>query len=274
MAQLLPTDVARSAAPAWRRFVEARRELEEHEAVVAGVCIRSRRARPPSGEAGPPLVLLAGLGLSGHYLLPLARVLSARLPVWVPDLPGFGRSDRPRTVLDIDELADVVVAWMDVIGLDGAVLVGNSMGCQVAVEAAVRHPHRVRAVVLDAPTIDAAARSFVRHIGRITVDAFREPFSLWFLQMFDWVRAGPRRLIVATRQTFAHRMEHRLPGVTCPALVIRGGRDPIVPERWAEEVAAALPRGSLHVEPGGSHAMPYSAPDRLGTAILRFVDTL
>jgi pimeloyl-ACP methyl ester carboxylesterase len=176
--------------------------------------------------------------------------------------------------LDLAELGDVIVAWMDDVGLDQAVLVGNSMGCQVAVEAAARHPHRVRGVVLDAPTIDAGARSLLRHIGRITVDAFREPFSLWFLQIFDWARAGPRRLVVSTRHTFAHRMEERLPAVQCPALVVRGGRDPIVPERWAEQVVAGLPRGELHLDPAGTHAMPYSAPTRLASAIVRFVDAL
>jgi pimeloyl-ACP methyl ester carboxylesterase len=274
MTHLVPISAPPWRARAWRRFLDARWHLEVHEAMVQGLCVRSRRAEPPDGDDGTPLVLLAGLGLSGNYLLPLGRALSERCTVWVPDLPGFGRSDRPRDVLDIAELGDAVIAWMDVVGLDGAVLIGNSMGCQIAVEAAARHPDRVRAVVLDAPTIDAHARSLIRHVGRITIDALHEPFSLWGLQIFDWVRTGPRRLIGSTRHTFAHRMEERLPAVVCPALVVRAARDPIVPQRWAEEVAAMLDRGELHVDPHGSHAMPYSAPARLAATIVRFVETL
>ncbi len=256
-----------------RRYLAARRVFERADVQVGGVRIATRRAGPEPGAPGgpPPVVLLPGLGLSARYLLPFGAELAEHVPVWAPDPPGFGRSARPRELLDLPALGRFVIAWMDAVGLERAVLYGNSMGCQIAVEATVAGPDRVAAVVLDAPTIDAGARSVARHTGRILLDALLEAPSIALMQTRDWLVAGPRRMVATTRYTFAHHIEDRLPGVHHPVLVVRGGRDPIVPQGWTEHVTALLPRGVLEVVPGGSHAMVYSDPSRLAERTLAFV---
>ena len=96
-----------------------------------------------AGGAGPPVVLVHGYGVSGRYLLPLARVVAARCAAYVPDLPGRGRRGRPAAATGIGDLADVLGDWLDVVGLPAPVLVANSMGCQIVTELAVRRPDRV-----------------------------------------------------------------------------------------------------------------------------------
>jgi pimeloyl-ACP methyl ester carboxylesterase len=80
----------------------------------------------------------------------------------VIDLPGFGLSGDPGRVLDVTEHADHLADWLEMAGLPPVVVLGNSFGCQVAVELAVRHPHRIAGLVLVGPTVDpplpAAAR--------------------------------------------------------------------------------------------------------------------
>ncbi len=95
----------------------------------------------PAGRA--PVVLVHGLGVSSRYMRPLARHLATDFRVHAPDLPGFGRSDKPRRVLSIPELADRLAAWMEAAGPRRASLVGNSLGCEILVELALRHPERV-----------------------------------------------------------------------------------------------------------------------------------
>lgn len=259
-------------APSLRRLLAARRQLEWQSVPVGHGRMRVRRFVPgPDAADGPTVVLLAGLGLSGHYLLPVAAELAPRFLVWAPDLPGYGRTLPGRVALDVPELADAVVAWMDRVGLERAVLVGNSMGCQTAVEAAARHPARVSHVVLEGPTIDAGARSVLRHVGRIAIAGRREPPSLGPIQVLDWARSGPRSVVATIRYAFTHRIEERLPEVRCPALVVRGARDPIVPQPWAERVAAGLPNGSLVVVPDASHAMVYAWPRELARLVETFV---
>ena len=255
---------------ALRRFLASHRAFDLVSTTVDG---RRMSARRPHRQltSGEPVVLVAGLGLSGRYLLPVARELAARFPVWVPDLPGFGRSECPPRALDIAGLGDALVAWMTASGIPTAALLGNSMGCQIAVEAAARHPERITSLVLEGPTMDAGARNVWRHVVRVGLDAFRESPSLGPLQVLDWIRTGPRRLIATTKFAFAHRIEDRAQFVRCPALVVRGGRDPIVPQRWAGQVADALPHGALHVVPRGTHAMTYSNPRSLAEVVEAFL---
>lgn len=58
-------------------------------------------------------------------MVPIARRIAAELPVFVPDLPGHGRSEKPERTLDVPGLAQALRAWMDAVGVrQAARLVG------------------------------------------------------------------------------------------------------------------------------------------------------
>jgi len=247
-----------------------RREPEKTLTVVDG---RRMHARVSGAEAagGPPVVLVHGLVVSGRYMVPLLDELARSYAVYAPDLPGFGRSEGPDRAPDVAGLADALAAWMRAAGLGGAALVGNSMGCQVIVELALRHPGLVEKMVLQGPTMDPGARSAPRQIWRLLVDMTREPPSLIPIEGLDLLRAG----VVRSWRTFRHALrdpiEQKLPGVRVPALVVHASRDRISPHSWAEEVARLLPDGRLVVLPGSAHAANYSAPAEFAHAIRSFL---
>ena len=226
--------------------------------------------------AGPdsavPIVLVHGIGVSGRYLLPTARLLGGRHAVYVPDLIGFGKSSRPRHALTLVEHAEVLAQWVRGAGLPPAVFVGNSAGCQVLVELAARHPALVERLVLTGPTVDAHARNFWRQLGRLLADTVREPLALVAIIAADYASAGSRRVLLTALDALRDRPEEKLPRVQAPTLVVRGERDALVSQRWAEEVAGHLPRGRLVVVPGAPHAVNYAAPSALVREILAFLD--
>jgi 2-hydroxy-6-oxonona-2,4-dienedioate hydrolase len=207
-----------------------------------------------------PVVLVHGIGVSGAYFVALATDLARDRPVLAPDLPGFGRSDRPADVPGIHELADALLAWLDAVHLPRATMVGNSMGCQVVVDLLVRHAARADGLVLISPTVDPRARTALRQAGRLAVDCVREPPELLAIVARDYAAFGARRFLLTGRSALADPIETKLPRLDVPALVIRGGRDPVVPQRWAEEAAALLPHGRLETVPGAAHACHYTAP--------------
>src|SRR6266540_2854322 len=86
--------------------------IESRWLEVSGLGVHARVA----GE-GPPVVLVHGYGVSGSYMLPLAQSLAPSFSVFVPDLPGYGRSQRPRTPLGIADLAAALAGWLDAAGL-------------------------------------------------------------------------------------------------------------------------------------------------------------
>jgi 2-hydroxy-6-oxonona-2,4-dienedioate hydrolase len=251
------------------RMLAASRSFDVEETTVGRLVARARVGGSP--QAAQTLVLVPGLGLSGRYMLPLAAELAVHARVWVPVMPGFGSSDRPSEPLDLPAMGEFIVEWMAEVGIECAALVGNSMGCQIAVEAALRRPDRISHLVLDGPTIDSHARTMPQLIWRVALDALREPASLGFVQTAEWLATGPRRLARTARCALDHVVESRIGAVRCPVLVVRSGRDPLVSQRWAEELCSSAPRGSLHTVPRGTHALPYSDPQLLAAVVTGFL---
>ncbi|MBL8306164.1 MAG: alpha/beta fold hydrolase [Rubrivivax sp.] len=112
-----------------------------------------------AGE-GPPVVLLHQSPASSAELEPLIRHLAPHFTVLAPDTPGFGHSD-PLAPSDaepgIDAFVDALLALFDVLGLQQPALFGSHTGAIVATRFAVRHPHRVRALVPNGVLLNTAA---------------------------------------------------------------------------------------------------------------------
>lgn len=203
--------------------------------------------------------------------MPTAERLAPYFSVYVPDLPGYGTSDKPGEVLDVPGLADVLMRWMTDNHIAPVHLIANSFGCQVVVDLAVRYPDPVRSTVLIGPTTDPRARTPHQQIFGLLLDGPRERISLWPTLMRDSIDMGPRRALLTFRHMLADAPEEKLSRVLAPTLVVRGERDPIASKAWTEEVARLLPRGELLVVPGAPHAINYSAPDRLIRVVLPFL---
>ena len=223
----------------------------------------------PAGA--PPVVLVHGLGVSSRYMVPTARRLARFFPTYAPDFPGFGRSERPAEALTLPELADGLVAWLDASGLDRPAMLANSLGCQVVVDLAVRHPGRLSCAVLAGPTGDPEAAGLLGMVGRLLADVPREPLSALPLQAFDYLSAGPLRDLRTARAMMRDPFVAKLPLVPHPVLVVRGERDPIAPQRWAAELADRLPRGELATVPAAAHIVNYSHPAELVSLVRAFL---
>jgi 2-hydroxy-6-oxonona-2,4-dienedioate hydrolase len=231
--------------------------------------LTSAEALPPDA---PTIVLVHGVAVSSRYLVPLAEHLVPRARVYLPDLPGYGRSDRPAgRDLTVPELADALLDWMGRVGLDRPHLLGNSFGCQVIADLAARYPDRVGRLVLQGPTFDPAARSAWRQALRWLAVVPFERFSEGPVLLRDLWDLGPCRAIDMIRKGLDDRIEANLPRVTAPTLVVRGTRDVIVPQRWAEEATRLLPSGRLMAIEGAAHTINYSQPARLVEVIWPFL---
>lgn len=224
-------------------------------------------------SALPPVVLVHGLVVSGRYMVPTAALLASRLHVLVPDLPGFGRSAGPRRALDVEGLARHLDRWLATVGLTRPpLLVANSFGCQIVAELAALARPPLHGVVLTGPTVDPAHRSLFAQAARFLADTVREPPQLAGIIAMDFLRAGPTRALRTTLAALRHRVEDRLPEVTVPALVVRGERDPICPQEWAEQAAALLPQSRLEVIALAPHAVTFAAPEAVARLVMQLAE--
>jgi 2-hydroxy-6-oxonona-2,4-dienedioate hydrolase len=225
------------------------------------------------GEGPPAFVLLHGLGVASRMMAPLAVRIVDQGTVLAPDLPGFGANEQEEE-LSLTEQVAAVIRWLDE-RLDerraALTLVGCSLGAQIALHVAASRPDWLRALVLASPTMDPAVRSWPAIATRWPLETALQSPSFWRLQYEDHGRAGLRRVLRTTRQAMDDRPEELLGSVEVPTLVLRGTRDPLVSDDWAERVAAGLPHGVNVRLPGARHAMTYEEPVAVAVAIERFL---
>lgn len=119
-------------------------------------------------DGGPTIVLLHGISASWRWFAHLFPALSQHHRVVAVDLPGFGGSSFSRHHLTFDGLADAVVDVCDALAIEAPVVLGHSMGSMVATRVAVRHPARLRSLIITGGPILSLV-----HLVRRPVETFR-----------------------------------------------------------------------------------------------------
>jgi 2-hydroxy-6-oxonona-2,4-dienedioate hydrolase len=203
------------------------------------------------------LILVPGLGVSPRYFRPLVEALDG-IETIAPDLRRFDTLERQANALR--EHAEA-----------GSMFLGNSYGCQIIAELAVRDPDLVGRAIFVSPTVDRRARSVVKQAGRLLLDMTREQPSLVPLVVRDCLEAGPVRVVRMALAALSDQIERKVPALTGPLLVVRGGRDPMCPPEWAEELTRLAPHGQLEVVPGAAHAVHYTHPTELAALVRGFL---
>jgi pimeloyl-ACP methyl ester carboxylesterase len=253
---------------------------------------RGRTARS-APAARRPVVLLHGLLLSQEMHKPLAEALAARgNHVITLDLLGHGRSDRPRDMwrYSMGAYGEEVAALLDHLGIEEAVVMGTSLGANVALELAAAHPERLRGLVIEMPVLDngllGSALAFTPLLVALTfgepvmkrlaraasrVPRDRVPFLLELGLDAVAQDPGPSAAVlqgIIFGRTAPHRTERHT--FQAPALVIGHPRDPIHPFSDADMLAAELPNGRLI--DANSIIELRLRPARLTAKIAEFVD--
>jgi pimeloyl-ACP methyl ester carboxylesterase len=228
------------------------------------------RQRSTSTFGATPCVLLHGLAVSHRYLMPTARAQRNRA-VYLPDLAGFGLSGKPANVVDVGGHARILAEWLDAAGIGRVALLGNSFGCQVAVELAHRRPDLVAALILVGPTTDPAAASVTGQLRRWLLDLpFEDPRQIPVLAA-DLRDAGVRRVTATLRLAVRDRITAKLAAIRVPTLLVRGAHDRIAPQSWLDHLATLVPDAEMRVLHGAAHNAVTTAGPELAAAVDRFL---
>ena len=224
---------------------------------------------------GDPLLLIMGLGATLEWWARLVPVLSARYRTIVYDNRGVGRSDIPAAPYSIAGMAEDAAAVLDAAGIASAHVFGASMGGMIAQELALRHPERVRSLILGCTacggTQSVAADKEVRAALGARLKMTREE-AMWLMAPYIFDAGTPRERVaedIAVRLTakvtndgyFAQLgairewpgTHDRLAALTMPTLVIHGETDRLVPAENGRIIARAIPGSRLVMIPNASH---------------------
>ena len=245
--------------------------LVESWTEIGGVPVFYRES--PENSDRRAMVHVSGFGLSGSYLLPTAERLAADFHTLVPDLPGSGRSGRPKPPLGMEGLADALAAFLDDRGVETATMIGNSMGCAIICEFAFRHRSRVDRAVLVSPAGGIHNQPLGRAMRQLAVDGIREPARLLPVVVPDYLRFGVRSTVDMFRTLTRFPALDRMLALDVPTMAVIGQRDPLMPgsARLVEIAARTENHMLLVVIDRAAHAINFTHPDELAHAIALFM---
>jgi len=236
---------------------------------------------------GPKLGFLAEFGGLPRWI-PFLDVLARVRTVIVPSLPGFPGGERGHSVLDghLDWML-AVRQLLQKAGLDGADLVGSSVGGSFAAEIAAIWPGSVHHLALIAPwglfdEKDPMTDPWAQRAPEVPALLCADPERWNELKAEPEGANSPEWPIEQVRANEAAarafwplgntRLEKRLPLIAAPTLLIWGAEDQIVPRSYADRFATAiLGRAEIATIPGAGHLAELDKPDEVAAAILRWM---
>jgi pimeloyl-ACP methyl ester carboxylesterase len=244
---------------------------------------------------GPLVVYLGGLGTTRTGWDPQLVALADgyRGAAW--DMPGYGLSPAPLYALTFELLADAVAGFIDALGATEAHVVGLSMGGQIALHAALRHPNRVRSLaLLDTSPAFGLNGTDPEEWKRLRLDALdsgETPASIAepVLRsiMAPGVSAGAVAAAVSSMERISssglraaiellpsHDVRHRLGELRAPTLVVVGEHDEETPLAYAEALAEGIRGASLQTIPGSGHIANLEAPEAVNAALRAHLDAV
>jgi pimeloyl-ACP methyl ester carboxylesterase len=214
------------------------------------------------------VVLLHGQLMPRRMQEPLARTIAAEgFHVVALDLLGHGRSDRPLDPkgYSMTAFGEQVVALLDHLGAEQAVVGGTSLGANVSLEVADAAPERVRGLILEMPVLDNALEAGLIAFGQLmfaarflpfTVDVVRRlaravprrSLGFWAGIALDTMDQRPAPMAAAIHGIFFGRIappSKRRRQIQAPALVVGHPRDPIHPAADAAMLADEMPKAKF-----------------------------
>jgi pimeloyl-ACP methyl ester carboxylesterase len=248
--------------------------------------VRDARVHLLSGGSGEPVLYLHGAGATNAWL-PFHARLAARCRLLAPDLLGFGASDRPDWLDDVQDYAVHYLDLLDALGLARVHLVGLSLGGWIAAELAAWASHRLKSLTL----VDAAGLYLPDHeVPDLFTLSYEQTIRLLFedqsvaervLAMPDSPELAAQRLkgqVTLARvgwnpYLYGPKLMQRLHRIAAPTLVLWGERDRLFPLALGEAWAASIAGARLDVVPACGHVPPVEQPARTAEVVADFVSS-
>jgi pimeloyl-ACP methyl ester carboxylesterase len=249
------------------------------------VQVGEHRVHTMVGGNGPPLLMIHGLATRGEDYALLMPALAREHRLHVPDLLGFGWSDRPNIAYSVADEAEMIRGYVDAMHVERCDVMAASMGGWIALKFAAEHPERVRRLVL----ADSAGFPFrtTMTASTFTPRNERELHELVALQT-DRIHWIPRFVV---RDLLRHNREHawilqralgsmlagrdlmngRVQRLTMPVLLLWGARDRITPLIAGQAMKRELPNARLVAYPDCGHLALVECRDRTLPEMLRFL---
>jgi pimeloyl-ACP methyl ester carboxylesterase len=257
---------------------------------------------------GDPLLLIMGLAADSQAWMFQLPDFAKRYRTISFDNRGVGRSSKPPGPYTIHEMADETAGLLDALSIARAHVVGVSMGGMIAQELVLRHPEKVRGLVLactypepdaeverrrefslnqfggsvdasGAMKIDVSATNPLMFLQQMLPSVFNQEFIERELPKLMQVFSGALQwgfsleaILGQVGAVMSHQATDRLHKIKSPTLVITGDADRLVSPAGSDILAREIPGAKLVKVPGGSHGFNFETPEVFNREVLTFLE--
>jgi pimeloyl-ACP methyl ester carboxylesterase len=238
-------------------------------------------------EKGRPVVMVHGLGGRAEDWEKLAPYLrKAGYRVYLPDLPGFGQSERPTNFsYSVTDQSKIVVGFLDALGLKQVDLGGWSMGGWIVQLVAANNPERVSRLMLfdtaglhvkpewdtklftpiSPAEIEKLDKLLMPHPPRLPNFVARDIMRV--SREHAWVMRRSLDTMLQGRET----TDSLLPHLKMPVLIVWGEVDQITPLSEGKNIHKLIPQSQMDVVAGCGHLAPNECAKVIGPEVIRFL---
>ena len=238
------------------------------------------------------LILLHGIGASAERWSRVIPTLSRYYRIIIPDIIGFGYSDKPAVEYTMDFFIDgFFKVFLDNLSIPKANIIGSSFGGHVATEFAIRFNHMVEKLILvspagmmktSTPTLDryimAALYPVYEHVyeafSEMAYDshnAVNEEIVMDFVNRMRLTNAKYAFMSTVLGIRYAPKLQGRLSRITAPTLLVWGDNDRMIPMQYAKEYTDEIPENKLVVIKNCGHTPYVERPITFNKIVLRFL---
>ena len=226
------------------------------------------------GTSKETLLLLHGLGASAERWQEVIPLFAKKFRVIVPDLIGFGYSDKPMVDYTTDYFAEFVSKFVNEIGIKKMNIIGSSLGGQIAAESMINYDVNVKKLVLVSPSgvmkhstpalnayisaalypnTDSALNAFQVMSGRKKID---EKIVSGFIERMQLPNAKMAFMSTLLGLSNSEAITEKLQLITIPTLIVWGENDPVIPIDYAQSFVSGINDCRFYKMTGCGHT-PY-----------------
>lgn len=248
----------------------------------------------------PPLLLIHGYTGNHSDLLEVAESLKEKYFVIVPDLPGWGQSERFKQKLSIGNYANYIKSLLDSLKISKVTIVGHCMGATLGIELCYKYPNIAdKLILISTPYIkDAISEKILLHVANMekhSPKSIRRIFFVWRSRlivtplsfyliksksvrkklrlMWHYVKLQPTQQEESVEENFESTINYnydKVKQIKIPIHLIHGGSDPIISMHEALEFHQLIPNSSIEIIPNSGHMPPVESPQSLASLILKY----
>lgn len=256
-------------------------EFKENKININGIDLYYKTA----GE-GKPFLILHGWGASSFSWMRVIEEMAEKgFKLIVPDLPGFGKSEPPRSIWGVGEYADFIISFVKELGFSDFYLLGHSFGGGVALKiAAEKRVKPLKLLFCDAALVRGERLNLRQRVSKALTRAgskiiskdsrayvFFEKLAYKLSGTYDYYRANPLMKEIF-KKVVSEDLTHLLPQVDMPCLIIWGEDDQITPIEDGVLFHQAIENSELKIIKGARHNPYKTDPVEVAESIIKFLN--